>query len=464
MTSTFSTLSTALSALQYNSAALAVAGGNIANVSTAGYARRTINAESVAQSGMPAMWSRSVSNGDGVKVGSVQRMVDPLLDAQARRQHASQAYLDVQQSSLQRVETGFNEPGASGVAAAIADFRTSWHDLANNPGSDAARSEVLGKAATLASAIGTQAANITTESGDQRTRILNDVSEVNSVATELASTNKAINAASLNGSDTGTLLDTRDQLALRLSELTGATATTRADGEFDVTLNGVSLVDGASAGTLQIASGITSTGASDGNVISYAITDSSRTTAVPAGMTGEIGGVTDLLTTTLPAYSSGLDAVAQQLADEINTQHEAGYDANGNAGTAFFSYDPTDPAATLAVAITSTSALAASGIPGGGLDAANATAMAGSTTVEASYQQLINGFGTHVDAVNRATTSQQTLTTQVDTSRTALSGVSTDEELTSMLTSQRSYQAASRVMTTVDSMLDTLINHTGLVA
>ena len=32
-----------------------------------------------------------------------------------------------------------------------------------------------------------------------------------------------------------------------------------------------------------------------------------------------------------------------------------------------------------------------------------------------------------------------------------------------MLTYQRAYQASSRVLTTLDDMLDTLINHTGLV-
>src|SRR5206468_2666773 len=115
------------------------------------------------------------------------------------------------------------------------------------------------------------------------------------------------------------LLDTRDQLGLRLSELTGATSTVRPDGGFDVSVNGVALVNGATAGALQISSGVTSTGASDGNPLSFAITDSSGTTTIPAGMTGEIGGVTNLLTNVLPAYSAGLDSVAQQLADEINT-------------------------------------------------------------------------------------------------------------------------------------------------
>jgi len=463
MSGSFTSLNTALSALRYNRVAMDVASGNIANVGTEGYARRRVNAESVGAPSQPAMWSRYDGAGDGVTVSGVDRMVDALLDVRARREHGNQSYLDVRQAVLERVETGIGEPGDSGVAAAIADFRSAWHDLANNPGSDAARAQVLGRAASLADAIRVQARNIDAESGDLRVRALADVAEVNTVAADLAATNKSIATSNLNGTDAGVLLDQRDQLALRLSELTGATATQRADGGFDVSVNGVALVTGQNAGTLQIASGITATGADDGSPITFTITDSSGTTAVPAGMTGDLGGVTDLLTTTLPAYSSGLDAIAQQLADEINTQHQAGYDAAGNPGLAFFSYDPADPAGTLAVALASPDEVAASSIAGGGLDAGNATALAGATGVEDSYQRLINGFGTEVASVRRLTANQQVLTSQVDGSREQLSGVNLDEEMVTMMSAQRAYEAAARVMTTVDSVLDTLINRTGLV-
>jgi flagellar hook-associated protein 1 FlgK len=381
----------------------------------------------------------------------------------ARREHGNQSYLDIRQSVLERVESGIGEPGDNGVAAAIADFRAAWHDLANNPGSDAARAQVLGRAATLADAIRIQSRNVETESGDLRMRVLADVAEVNTVASDLASTNRSIAIANLNGSDAGVLLDKRDQLAMRLSELTGSTTTQRADGGFDISVNGVPLVTGQNAGTFQIASGITATGASDGNPIAYAITDTSGTTAVPAGMTGEIGGVTDLLTTTLPAYAAGLGAVAQQLADEVNVQHQAGFDAAGNPGQPFFSYNPADPASTIAVALTAPGQVAASSLPGGVLDAGNATALAGVTGVEDSYQRLINGFGTEVASVKRLAANQQVLTNQVDGSREQLAGVNLDEEMVSMLSAQRAYEAASRVMTTVDSVLDTLINRTGLV-
>ena len=51
----------------------------------------------------------------------------------------------------------------------------------------------------------------------------------------------------------------------------------------------------------------------------------------------------------------------------------------------------------------------------------------------------------------------------LDNARSSYSGVNTDEEMTNMVEFQHAYEASARFMTTIDSMLDTLINHTGLV-
>ena len=277
MAGTFASLNTALSALRYNRVAMDVASGNVANVGTEGYVRRRVNGEAVGGPSHTAMWSRYDGAGDGVRVAGVDRLADALLDVRARREHGNQGYLDVRQAVLERVESGIGEPGDNGVAAAIADFRASWHDLANNPGSDAARSQVLGRAATLADAIRIQSRNIESEAGDLRIRAMADVTEVNTVASDLAATNRSIAVASLNGDDAGVLLDKRDQLAMRLSELTGGTATQRADGGFDYAVGGVPLVVGNTAGTLNVASGVTPTGDADGSPV----TSRSPTPAAP---------------------------------------------------------------------------------------------------------------------------------------------------------------------------------------
>jgi flagellar hook-associated protein 1 FlgK len=223
-------------------------------------------------------------------------------------------------------------------------------------------------------------------------------------------------------------------------------------------------VTGSEAGSFTVATGVTSTGDSDGSPVTFAIVGTSGTTPVPSGLSGEVGGIADLLTTTLPGYLGGLASVARDLADTINAQHVAGYDKAGNAGAPFFGYDPSDVLGTLAVAITDPDLVAASSVAGpANLDTGNAARLATGDGVEDAYQRLVNGLGTEVLESRRRAANQQVVTGQVDNAKEQIAGISLDEEMVNMLSAQRAYEAASRVMTTVDSMLDTLINRTGLV-
>ena len=272
MSGTFGSLSTALSALRYNRVAMDVASGNIANVNTEGYTRRRVEGAAVGGPDVPALWSRYDGAGDGVKVTGVNRMGDELLNVRARREHGNQSYLDTRQVSLERLESGVGEPGTTGVAATLRDLSSSWHDLSNAPGSAAARAQVLSRAGSVVDAIRTQARNVESEAGDARVALAGGVDEVNTVAGSLAATNAAIANGTTNGDDVNVLLDKRDQLTLRLSELVGAKATLRADGGADVTVNGVSLVSGRTAGTMSVATGITAGGDSDGQPVTFSIT------------------------------------------------------------------------------------------------------------------------------------------------------------------------------------------------
>lgn len=463
MGGTFASLMSPLSALRYSSTALDTASVNIANASTAGYTRRVVDAVSVGAAPQVSMWSRPAGHVGGVEVTGVRRSVDLLLDARVRHEHSLQSFLDLRASVLDRLEAGLGEPGDNGVAALMSDLDAAWHDLANNPGGDAARSQVLDRAATLADGLRARARSSATEAADQRSALLALVAEVNTVAEELAATNGKIVAAQQSGVDANDLLDRRDLLALRLSELTGAQGTVRPDGAMDVRVQGVSLVDGRNAGRLTVASGVTPTGEGDGSPVSLQVDLGGTTTPVPTVSGGRVGAVVELLDVTIPAFDTALAEVARMLADDVNAAHQAGYDLDGNPGLALFTYDPADPAGTLAVAITDTRQVAASATPGGTLNGDNALAIADLRGAETTYQRLVNDFGTEVAAAGRLASTQAVLTTQVDRSREQLTGVSYDEEMVAMVAAQRTYEAAARMMTVLDSVLDTLINRTGLV-
>lgn len=438
MSGTLSSLQTALSALQYQRSALDVAASNVANATTDGYTRRRVNGETVGPSSTPALWSRQPLTGSGVKATDIQRMTDAILDARARTEHASQAYLDLRASALARVEAGIGEPSDDGVAAALAEFRNSWADVKNSPSSEAARTQVLAKAQTLIGSLAAQVANVNGEMRDQQTRLESTVSAANDLAEQLAATNRNVVSATLNGVDTTALLDQRDKLAMQLSELTGGVTTIRANGTADVSVGAHALVSLDASTPLDPA-------------------------ALPTGTGGQLGAVRDLLDTTLPAYKAGLDGVVTALADQVNALHATGFDLDGDAGTPVFAFDPADPAGTLSLAITDPRKLAVSATGSGDLDGSIATLLAAANDGGAAHQTLVNGFGSQVASAQGLAATQRLLTSQVDGARDQISGVSLDEEMVGMLASQRAYEAASRVMTVVDSVLDTLINRTGLL-
>lgn len=457
MAGTFASFNTGLSALRYQRIAMDVAANNIANVTTDGYVRRRADAVSTGAAVQAALWSRSDDTAGGVALGSLDRMVDPFLDLRARREHGKQAFLDTRVAVLDRVESGIGEPGDSGVAAALDDFAAAWADLGNHPEREASRSAVLSAGATLADAVRVQAANVTTEIEDQVHHATDLGAEIDATAASLAEVNRSLAAAQLDGTDSNDLLDRRDELADRLSTLTGGEAKVRPDGGMDVTVNGTALVTGSTSST------VTVSGGSGGAPLVLGIDDGTTTTTVPtSAWGGRLGAVAELVTTTLPKHLAGLDGVAVTLATAVNTAHRTGYGLDGVSGRDYFAYDPDGAAGSLRVAITSPDQLGVAKVAGT-FDGSNATAVGEQVEGAASsYQRLVNGFGSSVQSATRLASTQRLVTAQVEGSREQLTGVNLDEETLNLVAAQRAYEAAARVISTVDAVIDTLINRTGV--
>jgi flagellar hook-associated protein 1 FlgK len=242
-------------------------------------------------------------------------------------------------------------------------------------------------------------------------------------------------------------LDQRDVLLDKLSSALGSTSVLHSNGTVDVTVDGQSLVSGNTA----VAVAYTGGGFTVGGT---AVTLTS----------GSASADLAFLATTMPGYQSALDAVATKLMTTVNNAQSNGYDLNSATGAALFAGSG---AGDVAVAFTDPRLIAAASAAGGPFDGNNALAVAGtgalSTGPDAEYVQLVAGIAGDSAVAQAKQVTQATVTQSVDALRTSVTGVSYDEEVNNMLTYQHAYQAASRVLTTIDDMLDTLINHTGLV-
>jgi flagellar hook-associated protein 1 FlgK len=286
------------------------------------------------------------------------------------------------------------------------------------------------------------------------------VTQVNTTAASIADLNDKIRSASAGGQTPNELVDQRDQLVLQLSRLTGASARNQDDGTVSVSVNGIGVVMGSRSARLS---------ASGGQQLDTLSSSPLRLTwssgANATFGSGQVGGVLDALTSTYPDLAASYDTVATTLRDSVNAVHATAQDLDGNATGAFFT--GTD-AKTLAVAVTDPRAVGAAAVSGSAsLDNSVADEIAqlasSRTGPDVQWSALVAATGV---ASSQAKTQQSVRTAiqnQSDANRASASGVSIDEEMSNMLMYQRAYEGAGRVMTTIDEMLDTLINRTGQV-
>ena len=93
----------------------------------------------------------------------------------------------------------------------------------------------------------------------------------------------------------------------------------------------------------------------------------------------------------------------------------------------------------------------------------NGAASIGAASLQEYYNKSMTDLGVNASQMNNKVLSQEDIVEQVRQWRTSVSGVNWDEELTNMIMFQQGYSACSRCLTTMDEMLDRLINSTGVV-
>jgi len=462
----FGTIGSALSALQAERKALEVTGQNIANSSTAGYTRQRAVFQAVGGSVIPAMYSKSDGVGAGVNLSDVQRLQDTFLEQRANTENGTLSNLSTTQGTLSDIENSFGEPGDGGLQALLSSYWNGWDDVANHPDDASARTALIGTAQSLASGLNVAAGSLSAQWNSSRQSLGSIVGQVNDAATNIASLNKAIIAATSAGNHPNDLMDQRDLLIRQLASSIGVTTKVNDNGSTDVLIGGSSLVSGSLARQLTV-SGATAVD----QVSSSPVTLNWADTAQPVNATsGDAGGLLNALNSTIPSYLTQLDGVAAQLVTSVNTQQAAGYDLTGAAGGPFF-----DPAKTTAAGITvvltdpdgvaasaNAPTIDANGNPVVSLDGSNAQKLANfsGTGADAAYRQLVVRLGSESQSAQQKTTTQQSVVQQIQASRDSAAGVDLDEEQTNLITYQQAYNAAAKFLSVLDGVLDTLINHT----
>lgn len=474
--SSFSGLNTALSSLIAQRQALDTVGQNLANVNTPGYTRQRAALVSIDGTNAATGIQSARHMSGGVRVLTVDRLGDMFLENRLREGTSTASRLSTAAAALTRMETGLNEPGDKGLASKLDKFYTSWQDVANRTHDDTARSVLLEDASTLVTQIRDSYTHVRTQWNTMREQAQARVTEVNTLANTVADLNQRIRSLTVDGAIPNDLVDHRARVLTQLSGLVGSDIRYRDDGTVDVLVDGRALVNGNKTAELTVqgahafsqATGAqpATPGPTEGPV-RLAWADTGRTASVGGG---QLAGMLDTLSPDGPYVSLAhtYDQVATEMATSVNALHTTGVTVDGTAGTDFFSFDPANPggspALSLQVAITDVAHIAAADpAAGGAFDGSIADKISQLRDSRDTWSRAVVNIGVQTASSLSRTSSAETVRASAESQVISATGVDTDEETLSLLTYSRAYQAASRLVTTIDEMLDTLINRTGIV-
>lgn len=444
----FSSLSIGASALYAAQRAVEVAAHNVANANNAGFTRQRVTITSSLPTPGTAGMRGDGDRGTGVTVLDINRLRDRLADVSYRSEAGAAGAAAARSDTLGRAEAMMGTY-ADGAPESLSSFLAAWDQLSLTPDDQAARSSVLSAGQQLAGTLNAAQQKLADVGNEVTLRVGDDVNELNGLLASVAKLNYEITKATTSDRSPNDLLDQRDVALDRISALTGAKIDAQGDGSVTISVGTTTLVSGMTAQTV----------ASSGtNPVSVSVGGS------PVAFAGEIGGYVATAAVDLPAYAAQLDALAVGLRDTVNAVHRAGTGADGSTGQDFFTGTG---AADLAVNASLTPAGVAASRSGAPTDGNNALALTASlrTTVAVGGQTVgdaLRAFGAQVgqavtDAARNAKTANASLVS-AQAARASADGVSVDEEMVDLVKYQHSYEAAAKVITIADGMLDKIIN------
>lgn len=485
--------------------ALDIVGHNLSNISTDGYTRQRVDQVSQHVNAEGSRYHVDLTSlaGMGVLVNGVEQLRDKRLDTAYRQETTNSGYYNQQSTMLSEIETIINEldigddGNGYGLSFAVKDMYTALEDFSYNASSVADANIFASSIKNVTDTLNRLSSNLTKASVQYKEELTIRVDEVNAMLKDIATLNGAIRQSmtSHRNSDRfgpNELKDQRNLLLDKLSEYGSLRVEEEIDGTVTVEMNGHKCVwdinhDGINYqenadGTVQL------NWKNDGENAAkeYGIFKATLDILNGRGM----GAVSKNESTTngFLYYQDKLDAFATTLTDVLNHTFPEKVDANGNVltykklvGERVDTPEGSDVKPdmfTTAERITVTDALlndssylinADNSVDNTAileliqkLTINDSSFFNGTETFTGTFQEFVADYtatlgsdNTYVEGRYKAS---EAVIKEIQDSRDSVSGVSESEETVNMMTYNRAFQAASRMMTVMDGLLDVIIN------
>ena len=320
-------LSIGMRAVEANSAALQTIGHNIANVNTPGYSRQTVRLESAAGSlGVGGFIGR------GVNIAGGERVYSNFLSTQLNAARAQQAADASRSEKLGVLEKSFPN-GTAGIGMAIGDMLNVFSEVVSAPNDMTARTIVLTRVQGVSELMRATQSQINDLAMGTRLELQDMGSQTNQLLENIAALNLQITRTQSSGQPSNDLLDSREQYVLELNDYIQTTQLIQDDGSLTLFAANQVMVQGAKACVVSVSEDTQDASLSrlqlQKGSTSYTLDDQ-----LLAG--GKIKGLLAFEQNDLSLAKNLCGRLAMTVGLSVNKQHMAGWDFDGNQGTAMF--------------------------------------------------------------------------------------------------------------------------------
>lgn len=525
MSSTFSGFNIAKSGIQTAQANLNITGQNMANISTKGYTRQRLDTYAVGTSTTNMRYaSGDPGIGEGVEIQGASQIRDPYLDVRYRMENAKVGDTSAQLQGLDDLENIFDETTNDGLEAQFKDLVSQLQTLSGSPTDTVTQNIVKTSSLLLVQAFNNDANQIN-QIRDEQVNSLenNDISKVNDLINSITHINSEIKSSNISGNPALELTDQRNQMIDELSQYVNiqvssntvpiGSGNTVSELSIDMVSGGqkfnlvddnegrqFSLVKDASGTVtfpvtieLKNADGTAVTSSNDGSV---ALTNGNVNDCLTSGTLGgalkQLNGKGNFATGSestergIDYYENMLNRLAQSFADMMNKVNSTATDSYNKP--LFTQTDGTTTAGITAANISLSSAW--ENADGNYITTSKNDGQAGSNVLyminqfstkqtyttdgtdtgkaffNGTFQECVSNIsstlGLQIQDVKRQNTTYQSTLDDIDTQRSSNSSVDINEEGINLITYNQALEASSRLMTTLDEALDTIINKMGI--
>lgn len=452
---------------------------NIDNANTKGYSRQQIDQRATDPFKMPGIGFL----GTGTEIHNIQRVRDSFVDFKYWNETAPKGEWEIKKNSLTEIEKLMGEPSNNSFRKYMDDFYKSLDEMSKNPSDMAFREPVKENAMAFAKHINETAERLQNMKKETEYSIDMKVKNINSLSSQIVGLNRQIYSQELDGKPANDLRDKRELLVDELAKIVNIRVKESSDGKYTVSVGGISLVDHLYSNKV-----IFNKNGAEGKKITW---ENGSTIDLKSG---ELQGLLDIYEGNgqgnsyrgIPYFMDQLDKFAKGFADKFNEQHEKGQtlkDESGasKTGISFFKYNGNSPAATLTLSediLKDIKNIAAGSEGGDGSAEDNKNLLAlisqresknffeGSVsqgTPDDFIKSMLSSMAVDSLQAGRLYKTQELIQKNIETKRSSISGVNLDEEMADMVRFQHVYVASSKMISTMDMIIDITVNRLGLV-